>query len=422
MIIADALHARQTGDVAESTACERMLAGRSDAGDESDTHGGPGVRDRLLARRVANRALLDRLSHTIGVAWDFGWQPADLIRITDRQLTGRHATMMCDVIAARMRSYAPATVDSRWAKQLHSHNVTVWWTGDDTYCDEWSTREQVGRANAITHAIDLIELVNTLPRQPILCPLPGTATSRHVMPDFVGDVRMLDRVRALLAKAESTEFPEEAEALTAKAQEIMARHSIDTALLAAARAVRDEPSGRRIGIDAPYEAAKMLLLQKVSEANRCRAVWAQPLGFATVIGFEADLQAVELLFLSLLVQATTAVVRAGSRQTSTGRSRTRSFRQSFLSAFAVRIGERLCGGVANATRAATREASVSADSLLPVLAARDEAVRAKISDCFPGLVHRSIGLTDQEGWASGTAAADQAVIHAGAGYLGSGPV
>ena len=46
--------------------------------------------------------------------------------------------------------------------------------------------------------------------------------------------RMLDRVRALLAKAESTTFPAEAEALTGKAQELIARHSIDEALLAAA--------------------------------------------------------------------------------------------------------------------------------------------------------------------------------------------
>jgi hypothetical protein len=41
------------------------------------------------------------------------------------------------------------------------------------------------------------------------------------------DQRMLDRVRALLAKAESTDFPQEADAFTARAQELMARHRID---------------------------------------------------------------------------------------------------------------------------------------------------------------------------------------------------
>src|SRR5438045_2689314 len=45
------------------------------------------------------------------------------------------------------------------------------------------------------------------------------------------DDRMLAKVRALLAKAESTEFTDEADALTAKAQELMTRYSIDRALV-----------------------------------------------------------------------------------------------------------------------------------------------------------------------------------------------
>ena len=44
---------------------------------------------------------------------------------------------------------------------------------------------------------------------------------------------MLSRIRALLAKAEATEYAEEAEALSARAQELMAKYSIDQALLAA---------------------------------------------------------------------------------------------------------------------------------------------------------------------------------------------
>ena len=37
-------------------------------------------------------------------------------------------------------------------------------------------------------------------------------------PPTPGDDRVLRRIRGLLAKAESTEFPDEAESLTAKAQ------------------------------------------------------------------------------------------------------------------------------------------------------------------------------------------------------------
>ena len=45
------------------------------------------------------------------------------------------------------------------------------------------------------------------------------------------EARLYDKVRALLRKAESTSFPAEAEALTAKAQDLLARYALDRALL-----------------------------------------------------------------------------------------------------------------------------------------------------------------------------------------------
>jgi hypothetical protein len=62
-------------------------------------------------------------------------------------------------------------------------------------------------------------------------------------------------------------------------------------------------------------------------------------------------------------------------------------RQSFLSAVAVRIGQRLRGVAADTTR----DMSESSDALLPVLAARDESVREKVDAHFSGLTHRVVG-------------------------------
>jgi hypothetical protein len=110
---------------------------------------------------------------------------------------------------------------------------------------------------------------------------------------------MLTRVRALLAKAESTEFEAEVETFTAAAQSLMARHSIDVAMLAAESGGRpgtEGPQGRRLSIDAPYEVPKLMLLNVVASANRCRSIWNKKLGFATVLGFTPDLHAVEVLF------------------------------------------------------------------------------------------------------------------------------
>lgn len=100
----------------------------------------------------------------------------------------------------------------------------------------------------------------------------------------------------------------------------------------------------------------MSLLNGIAAANRARAIWSKDLGFVTVIGHHEDLDAVETLFTSLLVQATSTMTRQGSRKDLAGRSRTAAFRRSFLTAFAVRISERL-------QEAADAEVSRAADEV-----------------------------------------------------------
>jgi hypothetical protein len=113
---------------------------------------------------------------------------------------------------------------------------------------------------------------------------------------------------------------------------------------------------------------------------------------------------------SLLVQANTAMLREGSRRDQYGRSRTRGFRQSFLIAYAVRIGERLSEAAGQAERQAAAEAP--GRNLLPVLASRQQAVADAVDEIFGDSVTetRSTRVTDAEGWYSGRAAADMAAL------------
>ncbi|NEB84814.1 DUF2786 domain-containing protein, partial [Streptomyces anulatus] len=211
------------------------------------------------------------------------------------------------------------------------------------------------RPDRFRYAGDLLELYRLLLRLPAIEPVgppPGAAADRLHRPPAADEPRMLTRIRALLAKAEATGFPEEAEALTAKAQELMARHSIDEALLAARTHSRETPGACRIGVEPPYESARAILLDAVASANRCRAVWNDDLGFTTVVGFEPDLEAVELLFTSLLVQGTAAMTRAEAGQRAGGRKRTKTFRQAFWMGYAQRLGRRLADGAERATAAA----------------------------------------------------------------------
>lgn len=152
--------------------------------------------------------------------------------------------------------------------------------------------------------------------------------------------KILARVRGLLAKAESTEFVDEAEALTAKAAELIAKYGIDRALLASAGKVRDEIGQMRLTIDSPYAMDKCVLLNSIAMALRChclrRARKGSPVTMA-VIGYESDLERVELLYTSLLLQATR---QAANLRPPCG-VKLISYRKSWLSGFSLSISERL---------------------------------------------------------------------------------
>ncbi|MFG2714958.1 DUF2786 domain-containing protein [Streptomyces goshikiensis] len=349
----------------------------------------------------AGRELLARGEAYVRQAWERGWQPADVLRLVRRDLEERHIRITGDLIAGEARRYA--RLPEGWT------DAEVWWTdgADDTgYGERLARREKADRFSLATALLEVLRLLIRLPSIEPVGPVPGDPAAdalehAHIEP------RMLGRIRALLAKAEATTFPEEAEALSAKAQELMARHTVDEALLAASgKGPAQVPGARRIGVEPPYEEAKAVLLDAVATANRCRAVWNSAFEFSTVVGFESDLEAVELLHTSLLVQGTAAMTRAEAAQRSGGRKRTKTFRQSFLLAYASRLGQRLA-------ETAEHTASEAPDNL-PALVARDVAVTSRADEMFPRTTTTRLrGATDHAGWEDGTAAADRARMGAG---------
>ncbi|MFE2410635.1 DUF2786 domain-containing protein [Kitasatospora sp. NPDC059408] len=374
---------------------------------------------------AVSRAVLGYADTAVGRCWSAGWRPADLARVVRRELKPVHLALAVDLIAAEGRRHPAAALDRRWQEQLRELETEVWWPGDDGYLTAFAQRHRLDRFALATAALELIRTWGRLPPIAPVGPAPGSApaSARGAAGPVPGEPRMLARIRALLAKAESTEYPEEAEALTAKAQQLMAQHSIDEALLAAAGADRDAPAALRIGVDNPYEGPKTMLLDAVAVANRCRVVWAKEFGFCTVVGFDGDLDGVELLYTSLLVQATHALNKAGAGRD----SRTKAFRQSFLVAYAARIRERLTAATERTTSAAaagrhlredgTEEQLLPDERLLPALAARSEAVDDEVGRLFPKLVSQRVRVSDGEGWAAGRAAADRAALHGRAGEI-----
>ncbi len=344
------------------------------------------------------------INEAISAAWKHGWQPSDLHEIARRKLKPAEVRYLDEAIVGESRRYAPATLHPDWRADIGRLSAMVGAGAQPPQMWRWAASHAVDRSEALAVVLRLLNLLGRLPVLDVLLAPPGE--HRHAATAVSdADEKALGKVRALLAKAEATEFPDEAEALSAKAQDLMSRYSLKEALAHNDRGKTPAAAARRIWIENPYAAAKATLVQVVSGSNRCRAVWAEHLGFVTVIGCETDLNLVELLTTSLLVQANRAMLSAGRSGSTQTRSRT--FRHSFLVAYAQRIGERLDGASASVTAEVKRDGR-----LLPVLAANSRAVDELTCRLFPSTVPRSVAVSNGAGWGAGRAAANMAVLEA----------
>jgi hypothetical protein len=343
------------------------------------------------------------VSEAIRAAWEHGWSPSDLNEIARRKLDSSSVRYVEEAIVIESKRYSVATLHPKWRADLAGISAGIESASRAPQMWRWAASNALDRRGGLTAVIGVMKFLGRLPVLEPLLALPGAYRPTSTATSGV-DEKGLSRVRALLAKAEATEFPDEAEALSAKAQELMSRYSLREAVADYDRGRAPLATARRIWIDNPYPTAKASLVQAVGRANRCPVVWAD-LGFVTVVGTETDLDLVELLTTSLLVQANRAMLQAGRRVGSGGQARTRSFRQSFLVAYATRIGERLERTSASVT------ADIQRDSrLLPVLAANSRAADELTDRLFPSTVPRPVSVSNGAGWGAGRAAADLACL------------
>ena len=296
-----------------------------------------------------------------------------------------------------------------WAQQLTELGAThVWWDVSLPHLSQWAHQERISVVDGLTTGVEVLaRLMNIPPIEPLLAPPGAFPHSPDLRAAHPSGNKMLDRVRALLAKAESSEFPEEADALIGKVQELMTRHSIDHAMVHSTTDA-DVPIRRRIPVDDPYSSQKATLVAVTARANGCRTVWLKDVGLTTIVGFADDLESVEVLYTSLLVQATTEMA-AQSTQGAAGSQSSKSFRQSFLEGFAHRIDQRLSAARDMATNKA--EATHGAGVGL-VLAGRDKAVDETVNRSFPHLRTKRVRVSSYDGFAAGQAAADEATLGA----------
>jgi hypothetical protein len=368
----------------------------------------------------------------IGSLYEHGWQPADLMHVARKRLPSNREFLLGALIDHEaLGSRADQRAPEDWRSQLsairesqplpHSGDSAVGWlvaAGKDVTGAWQDLIATVGMITRLPLLEQLADPPSRWPRERTPATGPSSGAQGASMRGAQGasesaphapapsrsphHPKMLARIRALLAKAESTEFPDEAEALTGKAQELMSRYAIDEALLESAASGGTRILARRVHVDSPYAATKVQLLAAVGAANRVRVIWTDALDIATVVGFPTDLDLIDMLYTSLLVQATRAMTNAGRESSST---RSVSFRRAFLLAYAQRIGERLAQADVHAA------AGVQGAEL--VMARRSREVDAEFDRLFPSVTKMRTRRVNARGWYAGRAAADQARIAQG---------
>ena len=156
-------------------------------------------------------------------------------------------------------------------------------------------------------------------------------------------------------------------------------------------------------IDGPHAPAKAQLLHVAGTANRVKTIWDAEYAVSTLVGAPVDVEQAELVFTSLLVQATRALGHSPEAK-KRKKAGSAAFGKAFLYAYAIRIGDRLTDADAHALDEARQESG----DLLPILAAQTVAVEAEFDRLFPTAKPMRGPRLDAEGWDSGRAAADRA--------------
>jgi hypothetical protein len=230
---------------------------------------------------------------------------------------------------------------------------------------------------------------------------------------------LLDRVRKLLVKAEADGVTQaEAQALTGKAAELMAKYGIDRALLAAARPETDRPADRVIDIGNPWARVQAHLLCGLASALRCQCVILPSTGPGSrihVFGFASDIERTDVLYTSLLLQMWQGLAAA---EPPAWTQSPRAWRRSWLLGFATAVVARVRAAEQGAAeRAADAPAANGATAAL-VLADRTQIIERTLRQAYP--VTRTSRVTySGAGYGNGYAQGQRADI--GTSRLGRTP-
>ncbi|MDG4783276.1 DUF2786 domain-containing protein [Micromonospora sp. WMMD961] len=229
--------------------------------------------------------------------------------------------------------------------------------------------------------------------------------------------KKLATIRGLLAKAEDPAATKpEAEAFMAKATELMAKYGVDRALLAASDPTSDAIGDKRITVPGPYAMAKALLLYSIAEALGVKGARIQRRkGKATgdqvlvLVGMESDLERVELIYTSLLVQALRFQTWDYSRDPLAW-AQPKKWKRDYMDGFRTTVVPRIEQAEARARQEAQEAPQGSGPSVALVLVTKAELVSRAYEEKFPNARASSSSRPVGAGYGVGMDAGNRADI------------
>lgn len=320
---------------------------------------------------------LDLLARLIIVAAYRGWAPSDLLHLLG---PSADATLRWASATHVLRAEVTLPTQHHWHDFLHTSPAPSRRLGAATmqrWCRKLSSCTTLADAAAPTpHA-----------------PITARASREH------------QRIAALLAKAQSTTFSPEAQALTRKAQQLrekLRQQLAGDATCASTSAV----VVRRVYVKAPWVRYQFALLDSIARHNCCAVVLLHRSGIISAFGHPEDLDFTLTLFRVLNGYRDT-LMRAAPRTTSTSAATT-AFRRAFNLGFCARISAELDEVISHLRSPVLDPHASWHHHSAAVALDRNRATAAAVAAYFPDLTRvsvRSRATTDLFGFFHGTQAA-----------------
>ncbi|MCW2898657.1 MAG: hypothetical protein JWO67_922 [Streptosporangiaceae bacterium] len=234
-----------------------------------------------------------------------------------------------------------------------------------------------------------------------------TATTREA------EAKILERIKKLLVKAAAEGCTKaEAEALTARAAEMMAKYGIARALLADKDPTSDKMVDFTFEVEGAYPKATSNLINGIAKAFRCKIIQIGEHPHVTlhIIGFESDCERVEVMFTSLDLQMINALMVDVPDGTPAIDRVSEGYCMVYAGAVVARLQDR--------ERVERKEAGEASTGTELVLARREDQVGARFKQLYP---HTRVVRSSYDRSASGKAYAAAQRADLGGARVGGRP-